>query len=347
VKEKKIGIALSGGVDSTACALLLREQYEVKGFFMQLAQPNFAAQKTRVETIAKRLGISLQIINLQQEFKQKVLDYFSGSYYLGLTPNPCVICNREIKFGLFMEAILGAGMDLMATGHYAKIEKSGDVYHLHKGNDPKKDQSYFLSRLTQEQLAKVIFPLGEQTKESTYRFVEKHGFDDFKGLESQDVCFLENNQIGDFLKDLSDVENNAGSIVSTSGKVLGHHKGLFRYTIGQRKGLGISSETPLYVVGLDAIGNRVIVGRNEELFKDRIQVEKLHWLSNQAPDTTINYTVRIRYSHSGSAAKLVLNDNGNNGYGGIIFDEPQRAVTPGQFAVIYHGTELLGSGIIL
>lgn len=344
VKEKKIGIALSGGVDSTACALLLREQYEVKGFFMQLAQPNFSAQKTRVESIAQKLGISLQIINLQQEFKQKVLDYFSDSYYRGLTPNPCVICNREIKFGLFMEAILGAGMDLMATGHYAKIIKSDDIYHLHKGNDPKKDQSYFLSRLTQEQLSKVIFPLGEQTKESTYRFVEKHGFNDFKGLESQDVCFLENNQIGDFLKDLSEDENNAGPIVSTSGKVLGHHKGLFRYTIGQRKGLGISNENPLYVVGLDATGNRVIVGGNEELFKQRIRVEKLHWLSGRAPDPTLDYQVRIRYSHKGSTSKLDLNDNG---YGNINFNEPQRAVTPGQFAVIYHETELLGSGIII
>jgi tRNA-specific 2-thiouridylase len=243
-----------------------------------------------------------------------------------------------------MEAILGAGMDLMATGHYAKITKSTDIYHLHNGNDPKKDQSYFLSRLTQEQLSKVIFPLGEQTKESTYRFVEKHGFNDFKGLESQDVCFLENNQVGDFLNDLYEDENNAGPIVSTSGKVLGHHKGLFRYTIGQRKGLGISNETPLYVVGLDATGNRVIVGGNEELFKQQIRVEKLHWLADRAPDTTLDYQVRIRYSHKGSTAKLDLDDKG---CGNIKFNEPQRAVTPGQFAVIYHGTELLGSGIIL
>jgi tRNA-specific 2-thiouridylase len=344
VKERQIGIALSGGVDSTACALLLREHYQVKGFFMQLAQPNFAAQKARVETIAERLGIPLQIINLQQEFKQRVLDYFSGSYYQGLTPNPCVICNREIKFGLFMEAILSAGMDKMATGHYARIEQKEDVYHLHSGDDPKKDQSYFLSRLTQEQLSKVIFPLGEQTKESTYRFVEEHGFDDFQGLESQDVCFLENSRLGNFLEDHSTGENVTGSIVSTSGKVLGHHKGLFRYTIGQRKGLGIASEAPLYVVGLDATANRVIVGRNEELFKKQIRVRELHWLAAKAPDTAIDYKVRIRYSHRGSTARLILDDNG---CGDIIFQEPQRAVTPGQFAVIYHDTELLGSGIIL
>lgn len=311
---------------------------------MQLAQPNFEVQKARVEAVAKKLGIPLQIINLQQEFEQRVLDYFSGSYFQGLTPNPCVICNREIKFGLFMEAILAAGMDKMATGHYARIERTDGIYHLHSGDDPKKDQSYFLSRLTQEQLTKVIFPLGEKTKKSTYHFVEKHGFDDFHGLESQDVCFLENSQIGNFLEDRSTGKNDAGPIVSTSGKVLGHHKGLFRYTIGQRKGLGISSDTPLYVVGLDATGNRVIVGRNEELFKKQIRVQKLHWLANKKPDITINYTVRIRYSHRGSIARLVLDDNG---CGDIIFQEPQRAVTPGQFAVIYHDTELLGSGIII
>ncbi len=343
MKEKQIGIALSGGVDSTACALLLREHYQVKGFFMQLAQPNFAEQKTRVDAVAKKLGIPLQIINLQQEFEQRVLDYFTNSYFRGLTPNPCVICNREIKFGLFMETILGAGMDKMATGHYAKIERADDKYHLYRGDDPKKDQSYFLSRLTQGQLSKVLFPLGETTKQDTYRFVKENGFDDFHGQESQDVCFLENSQIGNFLEHRSTRDKDEGPIVSTSGKVLGQHKGLFRYTIGQRKGLGISSETPLYVVALDATDNRVIVGRNEELFKKQIRVRKLHWLADKKPDITIDYMVRIRYSHRGSAARLILDDKG---CGEIVFHEPQRAVTPGQFAVIYHDTELLGSGII-
>ncbi len=170
---------MSGGVDSTACALLLRDQYQVEGFFMHLAQPNFAIQEERVQSIAARLGIPLQVIDLRRPFAEKVLDYFSDSYFGGLTPNPCVICNREIKFGLFMDAILSAGMTTMATGHYARIEKTGNTYRLFKGIDPKKDQSYFLSRLTQEQLAKIMFPLGDRTKESTYRFVEEHGFDRF------------------------------------------------------------------------------------------------------------------------------------------------------------------------
>ena len=334
---------MSGGVDSTACALIMREQYQVKGFFMQLEQPNFSYQKERVERIAEKLNIDLKIIDLRQEFNKKVLDYFSGSYFRGLTPNPCVICNREIKFGLFMDAILGAGMDCMATGHYARIVKSQTGYHLHKGHDPKKDQSYFLSRLHQKQLEKILFPLGEQTKDSTYNFVEQHGFDDFRGQESQDVCFLDNSGVGNFLEGKLSPGNSSGPIITTSRKVLGSHNGLYRYTIGQRKGLGVSSETPLYVIGLDVANNAVIVGKNDELFKSHIQVKELHWLSGNPPDTSKEYQVRIRYSHRGSDGRLVVHDDG---HGEIIFQDPQRAITPGQFAVIYEDTELLGSGVI-
>ncbi len=341
--KKPIGIALSGGVDSTACALLLREHYEVKGFFMQLAQPDFAAQKFRVQAIADKLGISLEIIDLRQQFRQRVLNYFADSYAHGLTPNPCVICNKEIKFGLFLEAIVNAGMDRMATGHYARIEEKDGRFHLHCGCDPQKDQSYFLSRLTQRQLAKVLFPLGETSKQDTYRFVEQHGFVDFQGKESQDVCFLENKQIATYLKECAGGKDDAGPIVSTSGKILGRHEGLFNYTIGQRKGLGISSAAPLYVVALDTAANQVIVGDNDDLSKCRIRVQNLHWLAGKAPDLSRTYQVRIRYSHKGSTAMLVVD---NNNCADIIFDAPQRAVTPGQFAVIYQASELLGSGVI-
>lgn len=344
MKETRIGIALSGGVDSTACALLLRDHCQVEGFFMHLAQPNFAAQEARVQSIAARLGIPLHVIDLRRPFAEKVLDYFSSSYFQGLTPNPCMICNREIKFGLFMDTILVSGITAMATGHYARILKTGDSYHLHQGFDPKKDQSYFLSRLSQEQLAKIILPLGERTKESTYRFVEEHGFTDFQGLESQDVCFLGNNEIGNFLENRAPEEGAEGEIISTSGKRLGRHRGLFRYTIGQRRGLGIAADAPLYVVGLDVKANAVIVGSNHELLRSRISCAKFHWLAGSAPATDKKYTVRIRYSHPGSTAKLALQDDG---CGEILFDEPQRAITPGQFAVVYDGTELLGSGIIL
>jgi tRNA-specific 2-thiouridylase len=335
---------MSGGVDSTACALLLRKHYRVEGFFMLLAQPNIAAQEARVRSLAERLGIPLHIIDLRRSFAEKVLEYFSAGYFQGLTPNPCMICNREIKFGLFLDTMLAAGMTAMATGHYARIVKTGNIYRLFMGLDPKKDQSYFLSRLSQQQLARIIFPLGERTKESTYRLVEEHGFDDFQGLESQDVCFLGKHQIGDFLEELAPAGEATGPILSTAGQQLGSHRGLFRYTIGQRRGLGIAAETPLYVVALDVRANAVIVGSNQELFRNRILASQFHWLGGNAPDTGKPYTVRIRYSHPGSSAHLTLQDDGS---GEIFFDEPQRAVTPGQFAVVYDDRELLGSGIIV
>lgn len=338
-----IGIAMSGGVDSTACALMLQERYQVKGFFMRLAQPDFNQQKDRVETVAKEIGVELTIIDLRKEFEQAVLNYFTGSYFNGLTPNPCVICNREIKFGLFLDAILRAGMDKMATGHYARIALENNVYQLKAGVDPKKDQSYFLSRLSQKQLASVIFPLGEKDKESIYSFVESKGFTHFRGQESQDVCFLEKNQIGIFLDSKKPATNAIGNIVSTDGKVMGKHTGLFHYTIGQRKGLGISHPEPLYVVGIDAKNNSVIVGSNDELFNTTIRVKDLHWLKGSPPDLGSQYNVRIRYSHRGSLAHISLGENGN---GTIVFKEPQRAITPGQFAVVYNNNELLGSGII-
>jgi tRNA-uridine 2-sulfurtransferase len=335
---------MSGGVDSTACALLLRDQFQVQGFFMHLAQPNFAAQRERVRSLAARIGIPLQVIDLRQPFTEKVLDYFSGSYFRGLTPNPCVVCNREIKFGLFMEAILAAGMTKMATGHYARIQEGGSRHRLFQGCDPKKDQSYFLSRLTQEQLARILFPLGARTKESTYRLAREHGFNDFQGVESQDVCFLDNNEIGDFLLARAPEKGVEGPILSTSGKRLGTHRGLFRYTIGQRRGLGIAAAAPLYVVALDVQENAVIVGSEAELLRDRIGVESLHWLAGGPPDPARGYTVRIRSSHPGAPARLRLADNA---CGEILFDRPQRAITPGQFAVIYDNDELLGSGIIV
>ena len=335
---------MSGGVDSTACALLLKDHYEIEGFFMQLAQPGFAQQKAKVESIAKRIGIKLNVIDLRQEFEEKVLHYFSSNYFDGLTPNPCVICNREIKFGLFMESILNHGMDKIATGHYARIIEHDGLFRLHCGADPKKDQSYFLSRLDQQQLSRLLFPLGKKEKESIYLFVEQHGFNDFRGQESQDVCFLEDRSIGNFLETRSPEAESSGPILSSAGEHLGTHRGLFHYTIGQRKGLGISSDAPLYVIALDRKNNSVIVGRNEELFKDIIQLRDLHWLAGSPPLPVKNYSVRIRYSHAGAAATLTLNEDG---LGELIFKEPQRAITPGQFAVIYDNNELLGSGIIV
>ena len=341
--RKHIGIAMSGGVDSTACAIMLQKQYAVQGFFMHLAQPDFEMQLSRVQKIADRLEIELTVIDLQNQFNDRILGYFSASYAAGLTPNPCVVCNNEIKFGLFLQAVLAAGMDSMATGHYARLRRHNGRVHLCKGLDPLKDQSYFLSRLDQQQLSRLIFPLGEKSKQEIYRFVEDHGFNDFSGVESQDVCFLADESVGDFLERKFPEMQTEGPIVSCNGEEIGRHTGLFRYTIGQRRGLGIPDSTPWYVVRLDPESNSVIVGKEDELRQPIVTLKDLHWLAGVPPKDGDHYEVRLRSTHRGAAARISF-AHGNQAV--LYFDESQRAVTPGQFAVFYREDEVIGSGII-
>lgn len=335
----KVGVALSGGVDSTSTALLLKDNYTVTGFFMQLAQPDIAKQIDRVTEVAEQLAIPLKIINLENEFARAVLDYFSSSYQIGLTPNPCIVCNKEIKFGLFLDTILGSGMDMMATGHYARIEKLTGVCHLLKGVDQSKDQSYFLSRLTQSQLTALLLPLGGRCKNDIYDFVEKHGFNTFRGSESQDVCFLENMSVADYLK--NHITSLPGDIVDKQGNILGTHNGICNYTIGQRRGLGISDSSPYYVINIDARENRVIIGKNNDLYRDDIVLHNLHWISGTPPADTKCFQVKIRSSHEGCEADLVALGNGRYR---LLLAQAQRAVTPGQFAVLYRDDEVIGSG---
>lgn len=335
---------MSGGVDSTACALLLQKQYQVHGFFMQLAQPDFSEQLRKVEEVAQRCDIPLQVIDLRTQFDHKILNYFATSYQNGRTPNPCMICNREIKFGLFMDAILEQGMEQVATGHYASIAEEEGCLLLRKGKDKNKDQSYFLARLTQKQLARTLFPLGEMYKEDVYTMLEGHGFTEFRGQESQDVCFLGTSSVGHFLeKRIINQQKSEGEIVSQDGCILGRHNGIYNYTIGQRRGLGISDSSPWYVVAIDAKENRVIVGKDAALFRDTIDIENVSWSCGRLPQPDRDYQVRIRYRHQGATARV--NQLSQDRFR-IIFTEKQRAVTPGQFAVIYDKDLILGSGEI-
>jgi tRNA-specific 2-thiouridylase len=343
VKKKKIGIAMSGGVDSTASALHLLQDHELHGFFMRLAGPDLDKQQQRASAIARKLGIDLQVIDLSREFTALILHYFTTTYQQGLTPNPCMLCNPAIKFGLFMDAILARGMDAMATGHYARIEKEGDTYHLCKGSDPAKDQSYFLARLDQQHLSRALFPLGDHTKEEVYQFVEGHGFTDFRGQESQDICFLGSTPVGQFLSQRIPQAGQPGSIVTREGLTLGVHQGLFHYTIGQRRGLGIADSSPWYVTALDPKTKNVIVGKEDALFHNRLLIRQPHWLAGQAPDKGKKYQVKIRYRHQGADAGLTKIDDQR---WQIRFDTPQRAITPGQFAVIYDDTRVIGCGEI-
>lgn len=343
MKKKQIGIAMSGGVDSTACALQLLQHHEVHGFFMRLTASDLGEQEQKAYAIADQLGIALQVIDLSREFAESVLHYFTTTYQQGRTPNPCMICNHTIKFGLFLDAILARGMDGMATGHYAQIVKDGGAYHLCKGSDTQKDQSYFLARLNQHQLSRTLFPLGEQKKEDIYQLVEAEGFSGFRGQESQDVCFLGSTPIGQFLNERIAQAEQPGRIVTKDGHALGRHKGLFHYTIGQRRGLGLADSTPWYVTGLDAKTNTVIVGKEEELFCNSLLIHRPHWITDQVAEEGQIYQVRIRYRHQGADAKIRQIDKTR---WQIDFDTPQRAITPGQFAVIYKGDRVMGSGEI-
>ncbi|KAB2888273.1 MAG: tRNA 2-thiouridine(34) synthase MnmA [Desulfobulbaceae bacterium] len=334
---------MSGGVDSTACAIMLQKDHPVQGFFMRLAQPDYPGQLERVQDIAGSLGIGLTVIDLQRQFEEKVLDYFAGSYRLGLTPNPCLVCNREIKFGLLLQAMQAAGSETMATGHYARIVERDGVFSLHKGLDRQKDQSYFLARLRQQQLSRLLLPLGDRSKKETCEFVAAHGLGGFSGDESQDVCFLGSESVGDFLaRRLPDMTAD-GPVVTVDGKEIGRHRGLFRHTIGQRRGLGLPDSTPWYVVRLDPHSNTLVVGKEDDLLQQQVEIADLHWPGDSPPRDGERFEVRLRSTHRGATAtwRPAGDDRAR-----LHFDSAQRAVTPGQFAVLYRGDEVVGSGVI-
>ncbi|NNK14834.1 MAG: tRNA 2-thiouridine(34) synthase MnmA [Desulfofustis sp.] len=341
---KRIGLAMSGGVDSTASALILKEHYKVSGFLMDIGQPCFSEQVEEVETIAGRLGIDLQIVDLKVRFKEIVLDYFIDSYKEGKTPNPCMICNREIKCGLFLEHILSNGLEAMATGHYVQRREMDGYPALYRGIDHHKDQSYFLARLSLEQLGRLRFPLGAMRKEQTYAFMEAHGFNDFRGKESQDVCFLKDMKVSEFLDDELDSSIMAGPIVTVDGEQIGRHQGLHRYTVGQRRGLGLPDHTPWYVCALDAGANRLIVGKNEHLNTRVLKAVAPHWLVPSPPECGERFTVKIRSTHSGTMATITEIDGSHIA---VEFDQLQRAISPGQFAVLYNNNQVIGSAEII
>lgn len=333
---------MSGGVDSTVTALLLREQgYDVHGFFMCLPVAESEQQIRRVREIAATIDIDLELVDMRDQFSGKIIRYFIKQYTQGKTPNPCVICNKTIKFGVLLETMLSRGMDKGATGHYARInhEPAGG-YHLLRGLDPKKDQSYFLCRLQQQQLANIVFPLGSWKKQDVYAKAESLGLTGFSGNESQDVCFLSTG-LQEFLA-RQGVEEKIGEICSLDGRMLGHHSGISHYTIGQRRGLGLPDATPWYVVGLDPENNRVLVGKNDDLFTKRIIIHDLQWTDPEL-DLPRQCLVQLRSRHTPAGARL--EQTGENNWL-ISCSEPQRAVTPGQFAVFYEEQRVVGSGVI-
>jgi len=337
---KRVGIAMSGGVDSTVAASLLLDQgHRVHGYFMILPLPQFEKQRLRVEEVANVLSLPLHLVDLRRQFTDQVMRYFIDSYLGGQTPNPCMLCNRQIKFGLLADTMLTSGMDTIATGHYARIRQRDDSPALFRAADRRKDQSYFLARVSRSYLQKSLFPLGEWTKEQVYQRATELGFR-FQGEESQDVCFLPKG-LSTFLAGQG-VRERTGAIVDLNGTWLGEHRGIWNYTIGQRRGLALPDATPWYVVGLNGENNQVIVGKQTDLFLSACSVHNLQWCTT-SPVLPWRGLVQLRSRHTPAAALVTAAGPGRCR---ILFDIPQRAVTPGQFAVFYHEEQVLGSAVI-
>jgi tRNA-uridine 2-sulfurtransferase len=349
----RVVVGMSGGVDSaTVAALLQRRGLDVVGVTMRLwAEDDPAAFRRQrhccsVEDVedaraaAAVLGIPHYVVNFEREFEQEVIDYFVGSYAQGRTPNPCLACNERIKFGALLAYADGLDAAYLATGHYARIARGDDGFRLLSGADPDKDQSYFLYGLDQRQLSRVIFPLGGLLKADVRALAAEVGLHLAAKPDSADICFIPEGDHRAFLADRLGIGN--GPIVDGGGAVVGQHGGAAGYTIGQRRGLGVAAGERVFVTNVDVGANVITVGSADDLLCDTVELEALKFPSGSPPRTSDRFLVRTR--HRGSLASAVLSLRGNVGW--LHLDEPQRAIAPGQAAVLYRGDELIGGGII-
>jgi tRNA-specific 2-thiouridylase len=355
-KQPRVVCGMSGGVDSSATAALLQEQgYEVIGITLKLWPQdcvNRAEDKccgpqavTDARSVCDKLGIPYYLIDEAAEFQKHVIQYFADEYKAGRTPNPCVMCNQNLKFGRLIDRADQLGADFIATGHFARIEKStdGSRHLLKRGRDPRKDQSYFLFSLRQDQLARAIFPLGEKTKSDT-RAVARHcNLKTADKEESMEICFVPDNNYGGFLRQAGLAHAHRGEIVDARGHVLGHHDGIEFYTIGQRRGLGITTPQPVYVIELDPENNRVVVGDDSALDRDEFTALNCNWIPFHQLTEPVKVTAKIRYNHAGTPATLTPSGNGAVK---VKLHSPQRAITPGQAAVFYQDDLVVGGGWI-
>ena len=340
-EKKRVLVAFSGGVDSTAAALLLRAAgYEVSAASLLLGGESAEAARASAE----ELGLPFACIDAREAFRREVQDRFVADYCAGYTPNPCLVCNRTMKFGLLLDRALALGYDALATGHYARVVYDGDAgrYRLLRGRDRRKDQSYVLYQLTQRQLKHLLLPVGEYDKESIRALAERAGLSCAQRRDSQDICFIPDGDYVRFLRDYGGVTPEPGDFTDASGRVLGRHRGLVAYTTGQRKGLGVSADRPLYVLRKNAADNTVLLGGEAELYSRTLTAERVNWIGG-APTGVLRCTAKTRYSQRESACSVTLCEDGCVR---VEFDEPQRAVTAGQAVVFYDGEECLGGGTI-
>jgi len=347
---------MSGGVDSSAAAALLLEQgYDVVGVTLKLWPQDCVSRAedkccgpqavADARSVCHKLGIAYYLIDEADAFQKQVIAYFAEEYKAGRTPNPCVMCNEKLKFGALLERARQLGGDYVATGHFARLERDADSGRtlLKKGRDAHKDQSYFLFSLRQNQLARALFPLGEHSKQETRQTAREHQLKTADKEESMEICFVPDKDYGKFLSAAKLVGPNRGDIVNTRGDLVGHHEGIQYFTIGQRKGLGISSPRPLYVIELDAARHRVVVGDDTELDREEFQVERCNWIPFDEPPEEMEVTAKIRHQHPGTRATVRPTAGG----GAIVkLNIPQRAITPGQACVFYDDDLVVGGGWI-
>lgn len=365
----KIAVAMSGGVDSSAAAALLKEQgHELVGFTMQLwnqrrhvnVDENGDPLPSRccslddvydARRVAGSLGIPFYVLNLEEEFERSVVEPFVQSYLSGETPIPCVACNSRLKFASLDKMARSLGCDKVATGHYARVEydETADRHRLFRGRNHWKDQSYFLWELTQDQLSRAFFPLGEMEKSEVRGIARDAELGVAEKQESQEICFVPDGNYSGFIDRYLESEQRSselppnGEIVSTTGEKLGEHSGIHRYTIGQRRGLGIAHEKPLYVVQIERLRNQIIVGEKEELESVEFTARGVNWVAFDEPSEPVRAEVKVRYRHDPAKATIhALPESRVR----IVFDEPQRAITPGQATIFYRGDEVVGGGWI-
>ena len=344
---------MSGGVDSSVAAAILKEaDYEVIGATMKVWPKELCGLEKQkaccslkdiedARKVSGILGIRHYVLNFEADFRKNVIDYFADEYLSARTPNPCIICNEKIKFGSLLKKAEGLGCDFIATGHYARIEANGSV-RLREAMDKAKDQSYVLFCLKQSQLKKTLLPIGKLTKNEVRRKAKELGLSVCDKPDSQEICFVPDNNYSDFIKKYRNIAPQKGSIIDASGKLLGQHMGFWNFTIGQRRGLGIAAKNPLYVTEIRARDNIIVAGNAEDVKKKRFLVKKVNWMAKTAKKER-NLEVKIRYNHKKALASV--RDLGGN-KAEIDFKEPQNAITPGQAAVFYDGEYVAGGGWI-